>query len=85
MLCVACDWAELFPEFFVGAFIFLQSAYLNLYSHYASHNFKMVQQIFMKFNASEFYEDLHKFTAIPIMLGETQARNFARKLETKTT
>ena len=48
---------------------------------YASHKLKMAQQIFIKFNTSEYYEELHTFTAIPIMLGETVARNFARKWE----
>jgi hypothetical protein len=41
----------------------------------------MAQHIFTEFNTGEFYEELHTFTAIPIMLGETQARNFARKWE----
>jgi len=41
----------------------------------------MAQQIFIQFNTSEFYEELHTFTAIPITLDETQARNFARKWE----
>lgn len=48
---------------------------------YASHNLKMAQQIFKKINSSEFYAELHTFTAIPIVLGETQAKNFSRKWE----